>query len=620
MEVHYSSEKNVQMLISLMKANGIKKVIASPGTTNIALVASVQYDPWFEVYSAADERSAAYIACGMAAEAREAVALSCTGATASRNYVPGLTEAYYRRLPVLAITSTQHPGRVGSYTPQVLDRTSQMNDIVVYSVQAEIPSTPEDEWALNVQLNKALISLRKNGGGPVHINLVTAYSKDFNVKELPNFRVIHHIGYHDTLPKLKKGRVAIFVGNHEKWSDKLTALVNEFCSMYDGVVLCDQTSNYHGPYRVEPSLLTCQQQYDSACKNISVMIHIGYVSGAYIGVRPSEVWRVNPDGEIRDESHKTHYVFQMEEVDFFSYYVRLGKLKGVDEINSMDLIEIMDAEESNGAMLEELDTNEALETNIEQLDISGTFLEQWQRDYERVSKKIPELPFSNVWIAKNTASKLPEGSVLHLGILNSLRSWNLFKIPDSVCGYSNTGGFGIDGDISSLLGASLANPNKLFFGVFGDLAFFYDMNVLGNRHFGKNVRIILINNGRGTEFRNSIHPAARFGEDADSYMAAAGHYGNKSPELVKHYAIDLGFEYLTASSKEEYLSKLSRFLASEMTDRPMLFEVFTDSEDESKAIEIIYNVESNAKGAAKSMVKRILGEKGVSAIKSVIKK
>ena len=30
MEVHYSSEKNVQMLISLMKANGIKKVIASP--------------------------------------------------------------------------------------------------------------------------------------------------------------------------------------------------------------------------------------------------------------------------------------------------------------------------------------------------------------------------------------------------------------------------------------------------------------------------------------------------------------------------------------------------------------------------------------------------------------
>ena len=42
----------------------------------------------FELYSAVDERSTAYIACGLAAETSEPVALSCTGATASRNYVP----------------------------------------------------------------------------------------------------------------------------------------------------------------------------------------------------------------------------------------------------------------------------------------------------------------------------------------------------------------------------------------------------------------------------------------------------------------------------------------------------------------------------------------------------
>ena len=43
--------------------------------------------------------------------------------------------------------------------------------------------------------------------------------------------------------------------------------------------------------------------------------------------------------------------------------------------------------------------------------------------------------------------------------------------------------------MSSLIGASLVTPNKLFFGIFGDLSFFYDMNVLGNRHVGNNVRI-----------------------------------------------------------------------------------------------------------------------------------
>ena len=111
---YYSSERSVQLLISLLKQHGIKKIVASPGTTNLSFVASLQQDEWFEVYSSVDERSAAYLACGMAEESGEPVVLSCTGATASRNYIPGLTEAYYRKLPVLAVTSTQDISRIGT--------------------------------------------------------------------------------------------------------------------------------------------------------------------------------------------------------------------------------------------------------------------------------------------------------------------------------------------------------------------------------------------------------------------------------------------------------------------------------------------------------------------------
>ena len=124
---HYTDERNIQIVISLLKAHGIKRVVASPGTTNLSFVASIQQDSFFEIYSAADERSAAYIACGMAAESGEAVVLSCTGATASRNYMPALTEAYYRNLPVLAITSAQHSGRIGALIPQVIDRFSRQS-------------------------------------------------------------------------------------------------------------------------------------------------------------------------------------------------------------------------------------------------------------------------------------------------------------------------------------------------------------------------------------------------------------------------------------------------------------------------------------------------------------
>lgn len=122
METHYTDEVNVEILIALMKHHGVRRIVVSPGTTNITFVASLQQDSFFQLFSAADERSAAYIACGLAAETGEPVALSCTGATASRNYLPGLTEAFYRKLPVLAVTSTQHPGRVGHHIAQVIDR------------------------------------------------------------------------------------------------------------------------------------------------------------------------------------------------------------------------------------------------------------------------------------------------------------------------------------------------------------------------------------------------------------------------------------------------------------------------------------------------------------------
>ena len=57
---------------------------------------------------------------------------------------------------------------------------------------------------------------------------------------------------------------------------------------------------------------------------------------------------------------------------------------------------------------------------------------------------------------------LPKNSVLHLGILNSLRSWNFFPIDPSIRCFANTGGFGIDGCMSSLVGASLVTPDNLF--------------------------------------------------------------------------------------------------------------------------------------------------------------
>lgn len=579
---HYTSEKHTQILIALLKAHNIRKIVASPGTTNICFVGSLQSDPYFEIYSSVDERSAAYIACGLARESGEPVVLSCTGATASRNYAPGLTEAYYSNLPVLAVTSTQYQGRVGHLNPQVIDRSSQMNDLVRKSIQLREVHTPEEEWDVNVAVNDALLELRRHGGGPVHINLMTTYSKDFTVKELPKVRKINRYFSGNELPSLLGKKILIYVGTHVRWEDNLTKAIDEFCELYNAAVICEHISNYRGKYGVYPALIGSQKNMTTSFLNVDVMLHIGNILGATSVARAAEIWRIHPDGEIRDTFKKLTNVFEMEEFSFFEYYVQKA------------------------------------DSNIRKTD----YYEKFHSACISLEEKISDLPFSNIWIARTSIPYLPENSVLYLGILNTLRSWNFFDIPHDkkIEIYSNTGGFGIDGLFSTLVGSSLANPEKLHFGLIGDLAFFYDMNVAGNRHVGNNLRLMIINNGRGIEFRNYNHPAQRFGEAADLYMAAAGHYGNMSRKLVKHYAEDLGYEYLSVSNKEEYLSAVEYFFTNKKKDKPVIFEVFTDYNDESNALQSLHNLEVDATGAAKKMAKSILGEKGISAVKKLINK
>ena len=565
----YTSERNVQIVIALLKAHGIHRVIASPGTTNMTFVVSVENDPWFQIWSSVDERSAAYLACGMAAETGEPVVISCTGATASRNYMPGLTEAYYRKLPVLAITSTRGNHKVGHLIDQQIDRRNIPNDIAMESVTIPMVKDYEDERYCEIEANKAILALKLNGGGPAHINMYTKYSKDFSVKELPAAHAIfRHTAFEDKLPDIpQNGRIIISVGAHANFSDRLTNAVDRFCATYK--------------YEVHYQLVCGQKQWKSPLAEANLCIHIGEVSGNSFTIKAAHTWRVSPDGKIRDTFGSLRRVFMMPEDVFFERYASANASHT----------------EYRDALLEEM---------------------------EIMKSKLPELPFSNIWMAQRMVDKLPKGCELHLGIYHSLRSWNFFRLPSGIQAKCNVGGFGIDGGVSTMIGASFAHPEKLFIGVFGDLAFFYDMNVVGNRHVGNNVRLLLINNGKGNEFRNYNHPCYFLGEEADRYVAAAGHYGNKSHCLVKDYATDLGYEYLSASNKDEFNAVVDRFLTPKLTDKPILLEVFTETDDESNALEQTLNIITDSKymmkQKVKQMVKDFIGNENIEVVKKIMRK
>jgi len=581
MEQYYSIERNVQILVSLMKQHGIKRIVVSPGSTNVCFVGSIQQDSYFEIYSCVDERSAAYMAVGLAAETKTPVALSCTGATASRNYFSALTEAYYRKLPILAITASQDENRIGNLIPQVLDRTVQPNDIVKLSQHLQNVKDKEDEWDVTLKANRAILELCHHGMGPVHINLSTTYSKDFTVKELPTARAIRRYDLSSkAYPEVTCNKVAIYCGTHLSWTDDEVSAIDNFCEAYNAVVFCDPASNYTGKYKVNFSLVS-SQQYESENRNPDLLIHIGNMSDMCSEVgQPKEVWRVSEDGNIADRYRTLTNVFEMPEETFFSRYA---------------------ANHSKQAM---------------------SYFADCHREETELLKRIPEIPFSHIWVASQIAPKLPKNSVLHLGILAPLRSWSYFNIDRSIEVECNQGGFGIDGNMSTLIGASLAQCDKLHFAVVGDLSFFYDMNSLGNRHVGNNIRVLLINNSLGAEFILFKQVNSSHVRDVQKYIAAEGHFGHKSPNLVRDYATDLGYDYLCAWNKKEFDECYERFVSAEPNDKPIVFEVFTDPDDENEALKCMWSIvkaPASIKHEVKQAIKGVLGENNVQKAKEIVK-
>lgn len=581
MEQYYSSERNVQILVSLMKQHGIKRIVVSPGSTNVCFVGSIQQDSYFEIYSCVDERSAAYMAVGLAAETKTPVALSCTGATASRNYFSALTEAYYRKLPILAITASQDENRIGNLIPQVLDRTVQPNDIVKLSQHLQNVKDKEDEWDVTLKANRAILELNHHGLGPVHINLSTTYSKDFSVKTLPTARVIHRFDSSSrSYPDIKGGKIAIYCGTHLKWSSKEVQATDRFCEAYNAVVFCDPASNYTGKYKVNFSLVS-SQQYMSENRNPDLLIHIGNMSDMCSEVgNPKEVWRVSEDGKLADRYRTLTNVFEMKEEDFFNLY------------------------------------------SEKQAPREMTYFESCHKEETSLIQRMPDLPFSHIWIASQIAPKLPQDSVLHLGILAPLRSWSYFDIDKTIEVECNQGGFGIDGNMSTMIGASLAQPSKIHFAVVGDLSFFYDLNSLGNRHVGRNVRILLINNSLGEEFLLFKQLNSTYVNDVQKYIAAEGHFGHKSPDLVRHYASDLGYEYMSAWSKEDFAKCYERFVTPELTEKPMIFECFTDPDNENEALKRMWEIKkapTSLKHDAKQAVKNVIGKENTKKIKEIMR-
>ena len=531
----YTRNVNAQIFLNLLKKYNIRKIVISPGAQNFGIGGSVLDDDWFEAYSVVDERSAAYFATGLAFESGEPVVLSCTGATASRNYLPGLTEAYYRKLPVIALTGTHYHPDKNDFSPQSVDRTVVAKDVQLYS--AELPPVKDegDFKLVQKRVNEALIIATEQKLGPVHLDFInTEYLLD--VECLPEVQELDYVTV-DKARNLDKlsGKIGVLIGSHSPFPKETQNAISKFAKKFSAPVFCDHTANYHGVNKI---LISQVLSHGGLEAYPDILIDLGGVIGDYNVLNMAhakEAWRISEDGVLHDRYGNTTKLFDMREIDFFNLPLK-GRCENYYKSISSQVINEIDEE---------------------------------------------NLPLSNTLVAKTLSEKLPRNSYLHLGILNSLRNMDLFNLDESITVSSNVGGFGIDGAISTIVGQSMVNPEKLHFCVLGDLAFFYDMNALGIRHIGSNLRILVVNNGRGVEFRITPPLEDQVGKKLDEFTAAARHNGS-----AKAWAKAMGFEYISAQDKDELKDGAERFCTDEDLASPILFEVFTSVEDEKTGLKI----------------------------------
>ena len=133
---------------------------------------------------------------------------------------------------------------------------------------------------------------------------------------------------------------------------------------------------------------------------------------------------------------------------------------------------------------------------------------------------------------------------------------------------------------------------------------------------------MVVNNGLGGEFKNSLGNVqkAGLGDLANDYISAYGHYGKESRELLKHYSQDLGFEYLSAFNKEQFMDVISKFITDDNRDKPMLFEVFMDDHEDVSAIDLLKDVgaklssERSILKKTKQVVKNLVGQSNITKI------
>lgn len=571
----YTSIQNVQIILALLKEHNIRHLVLSAGTRHVPLAHSAENDPFFTCYSVVDERSAAYFALGVSKELRVPVAVACTSSTATCNYVPAISEAYYQNIPLLVLTGDRDPYLLDQLEDQMINQVNMYGNFCRKSVTLPVVTNEREAIYCQRMVNEALMELRHGNGGPVHINFPINQSIEeiaaAAAPELPAVKTIKRVALEDSADEWQKRadelarakRVLVVCGSALPATEQEKAAVERFFETYNCVFAVEPLSNLNAKGCVNTYLLgeaiTGEVVRTEIAPDLVIFFGNNYVSRwkAMLKYKKDicKSWFINRDGEVKDPFQNLEYVFECSPAYFFDRLASLGK----GHKNDLAIYKVV----QHMADSLHIPDMKALIATV--------------NDYARSDAKFKKLPepmgdelvpgtyLSAFAAIHGLTREIPENSLVHLSILNSTRIMQMFPQPKGAAVYSNIGTDGIDGSMSTFYGQAASTDRPCYL-VIGDLSFFYDMNSASIRNIGKNVHILLINNGGGAEFYFSMGPQRL--PNIDLHISAAHKHSAKA------WVESNGFKYMSARTLDEFDEQVADFAAEK--NGPVLMEVFTD--------------------------------------------
>ena len=556
----YSNKENVNILTSLLLEYGVSDAVVCPGSRNAPIVHNLSVCEAIRCRPVTDERSAAFYALGLSISTRRPTVVCVTSGSALLNVMPAVAEAAYQHVPLVVISADRPLQWIDQLDGQTIPQSDALGRFVRKAVQLPEPHNDEERWLCRRLVNEAMHLATCRQGAPVHINVpISEPLFEFNIEQLPQLSRFNYIkravtkdasmDMPDAFHKAKRPMIVIGQLAHGTVSHETIRSLSE-----KYVVMSEPLSN--------PSYMTIH--FDEAIRYIV-----------------SDNSSINDDEDDKTAYYPDYVIYVGDTLVSKPARRFLRNAKAPSCLITPDAADIHDPLMTLTDIVEcDTDSINALLASLcdaPDTDERCRFHDRWQSFLDAYAAHAdayaPE--YSQMATVKYFEEQLADLDIdicVHYANSSAVRLACIYAQHYVWC---NRGVNGIEGSLSTAAGFSLATHDMTVC-VIGDLSFFYDQNALWNSNLRGNLRIILLNNRGGGIFRQL--PGLSDSPAADDLVMAS--HENTAQGICTQN--DIG--YLSAKSMDEMQIGIVTLLTRE-SERPMLLEVFTDSNDDVKVLE-----------------------------------